>query len=177
METSMNGLGLEIVGAVEEVVVTKRPTSSPHSQPSSMPSTSLPSKDPTDIGNYVQFEAYKSLEEEISPTELEDLTSKLSDLYDAPVETEYQLIGYIGLITPPTEDESVDAMLNQLESALSNEFDVHEQNIELEYDVDTGFVKYEISNPDFDPVDALKSASDSGDFIDNLNDATDLNLP
>jgi hypothetical protein len=142
-------LGEEYETSTELNYVTSAPTFIPTVSPSKAPSTEIPSALPTITGSVVFVELTTQVYSSMPPEEVQDIISIAEQEFglmpgNVEAEVTYEIYGTLDVTIEGDYDE--EELIETLKTALAESLNIHESDVEITIDPETGVISYTISS-------------------------------
>lgn len=143
--------------------------------PSLRPTSNMPTSPPTITGSVVFIDLDKQVTSSMTNDEIEEIMSQAENAFgiypgDVIAEVAYEVTGTVTLHTDDA-DYSDEELVSALQTSIAEALNVHESDVEVAIDSDTGIATYTITSQTAEDVARLQN-----DFLrdDILNDITVL---
>ena len=168
----------------EQYVVTSAPTAIPTRTPSASPLTSIPTAMPSISGSVTTVVAsVDDISEEISEAIIADSITDLANNYGVSADNITASVTYetSGVITIDTDSIPEDMTEQELEeiiiSSLAEELQLHESNIAVDVDLETGEVTYTISSDELTDVQEAQFDLESEQTQEQIMNSIEQDIP
>lgn len=168
----------------EQYVVTSAPTAMPTSTPSASPLTSIPTAMPSISGSVTTVVAsMDDVTQEISDAIIADSITDLANNYGVSADNITASVTYetSGVITIDTDSIPEDMTEEELEeiiiSSLAEELDLHESNIAVDVDLETGEITYTISSDELTDVQEAQFDLESEQTQEEIMNSIEQDIP
>ena len=160
--------------------MTSAPTFVPSISPSRVPSSTVPSALPTITGAVVFIELKKEVSATLTSEQLDEIiktTEEAFDIYPGNVEASvtYDISGTIDITTD--RDVNNEELIEALKTSIANSLNIHESDVSVSIDPETGIVSYEIRSDSVEAATQLQELLQTQNTNDAISAAVSRSVP
>ena len=162
------------------VFVTAAPSARPTVAPTGVPTSTVPTAAPSITGAVVFVETNKPVTESLSDSDVQEIITLAENtfgVYPGNVEADvsYDITGTI--VVSSDDDVSDEELASALQSSIANALSVHESDVEVVIDPETGVATYTISSASAEDATALQDALQETSTNDAITSGVSTTLP
>ena len=161
--------------------MTAAPTLQPSVSPSPSPTSTVPSAAPSITGAVTFVEMSKPVTSSLTEEEIQDLVTLAENTFgvlpgNVEAKVSYDISGTVAIATDGS-DVSEDDLISALESSIAEALNIHESDIQILIDPETGVAQYTISSATAEEALVLQNALQSSETNDAISSGVSNQIP
>ena len=161
--------------------MTAAPSAVPSVAPTHLPTSTVPTAAPSITGAVVFVEMTNPVTESLSDAEIQDIVTLAENTFgvfpgNVEAEISYEISGTISVSTDGSE-VSDENLASAIQSSIADALNVHESDVSVSIDPDTGVATYTISSATAEDAQALQDALQSSETNDAISSGVSVEIP